>query len=251
MKSINEQIVFEDNHLLILNKLPKQLVQGDKTEDLSLVDYLKNYLKISANKPGNVFLGLTHRLDRPCSGIVVYAKTSKALERMNTIFREKQIKKTYWAVTENPPEQTDGNLKHWLKKNEKMNKSFLTEPNAKESKLAELNYSLKTKSDKYTLLEVELVTGRHHQIRAQLAAIGCPIKGDLKYGAKRSNKDGSIHLHAYSIEFLHPVKKELMRFTAMPPDESLWNFFSSTIEFPDENLIINKNVAGCAEIINI
>lgn len=251
MSNIKEQIIFEDNHLIVVNKLPKQLVQRDKTQDPSLLEHIKSYLKHTNNKPGNVFLGLTHRLDRPCSGIVIYAKTSKALERVNMIFRDKKIKKTYLAITENQPNKNDDKLTNWLVKNEKLNKSFICEPNTPESKLAELNYSLLANSDRYSLIKVDLITGRHHQIRVQLAAIGCPIKGDLKYGAKRSNKDASISLHAYKVEFIHPVSQKLMRFYASTRNENLWNYFQISCEITDKSFIIQQNIAGITQVIDI
>jgi 23S rRNA pseudouridine1911/1915/1917 synthase len=253
VKDIQEQIIYEDNHLLVINKKPKQLVQGDKTGDSPLLEELREYIRISGKKPGNVFLGLTHRLDRPCSGVVVYAKTSKALERMNAIFREGKVSKTYWAVTESVPVDASATLMHFLKKNEKQNKSYVVDEETKEAKEAILKYLLLGNSDRYSLLGIELITGRHHQIRAQLSAAGCPIKGDLKYGASRSNKDGSIHLHAVSIAFEHPVKRNLMIFSAFPPaGDALWTFFMK--EHPlciDKGLIIQENQAGCVEISGI
>jgi len=220
-----KQIIYEDNHLLIVNKLPKQLVQGDKTNDISLLELLKDYIKNTANKKGDVFLGLPHRLDRPCSGIVVYTKTSKSLERMNKIFREGAAEKIYWAITESKPPKENDTLIDYLKKNTKQNKSYIVDKKTKDAKEVKLKYKTICYSENYTLLEIELITGRHHQIRCQLSNIGCPIKGDLKYGAKRSNKDGSINLHALSITFEHPVKKEKMKFVANPPKDNLWDFF--------------------------
>lgn len=253
MKDIQEQIIYEDNHLLVINKKPKQLVQGDKTGDSPLLEDLKQYIGVSRNKPGNVFLGLTHRLDRPCSGVVVYAKTSKALERMNAIFRVGKVSKTYWAVTESNPVEVTATLRHFLKKNEKQNKSYVVAEGTKEAKEAIMKYSLLSNSDRYSLLGIELITGRHHQIRAQLSAVGCMIKGDLKYGAARSNKDGSIHLHAVSIAFEHPVKRNLMKFSAFPPaGDALWTFFM--MEHPlciDKSLVVHENQAGCVEISRI
>ena len=201
------EILFEDNHLLIVNKLPSQIVQGDKTGDKPLSEILKDYLREQYHKPGNVFLGVAHRLDRPASGAVLFAKTSKALERLNKMFREKEIHKTYWAVVKNKPPADTDHLIHYLKKNEKQNKSFSCLPDDKNASKSELTYKLISKSDHYYLLEINLITGRHHQIRAQLAAIGCPIKGDIKYGFPRTNQDASIHLHARKVEFLHPVGK--------------------------------------------
>ncbi len=253
MKEIQQQIIYEDNHLLVINKQPKQLVQGDKTGDSPLLEELKKYIGITQNKPGNVFLGLTHRLDRPCSGVVVYAKTSKALERMNAIFRKGKATKKYLAVTESIPAEKASTLRHFLKKNEKQNKSYIVDEGTKEAKEAILNYLFLAKSDRYSLLEIELITGRHHQIRVQLSSIGCPIKGDLKYGAARSNKDGSIHLHAASIAFEHPVKRNIMKFSAFPPaGDALWTFFIK--EHPlcvDKRLVIHENQAGCVEISGI
>lgn len=205
---INERVLFEDNHLIVINKLAGEIVQGDKTGDLPLVEKVKNYLKEKYNKPGNVFCGLVHRIDRPVSGAVIFAKTSKALARMNKIVQERNITKIYWALVENAPEQPEGRLVHFMKKNEALNKSVAINEEKKEYQRAELEYKVLGKSRNYTLLEISLLTGRHHQIRAQLAAIGTSIKGDLKYGAKRSNKDGSIALHAIKIQFYHPVNKE-------------------------------------------
>lgn len=218
-------ILFEDNHLIIVNKEQGKLVQGDKTGDASLIDDVKDYIKKRYNKPGNVFVGLTHRLDRPTSGIVVLAKTSKALARMNRLFSEKEIQKTYWAVTENAPEKTKDTLEHYLIKDSKTNKSKAFAKKVKNAKKASLTYNLIGSTKNFTLLEIDLHTGRHHQIRAQLAKIGCHIKGDLKYGAKRSNKNGGIHLHALKIEFVHPVSKELLKIEAPTPDEQIWNLF--------------------------
>jgi 23S rRNA pseudouridine1911/1915/1917 synthase len=223
------RILFEDNHLLIVNKLPGELVQSDKNRTLALEDQLKDFLKTKYNKPGNVFLGVVHRLDRPTSGIVIFAKTSKALIRLNKEFKNRTIKKIYWAVVKNKPPQNSEHLIHYLVRNEKQNttRAFLKE--VKNSKRAELIYTLKAQSDNYFLLEVELLTGRHHQIRAQLAAIGCPIKGDLKYGASRSNNQGNIHLHAFKAIFMHPIKKEEITVVAQPPSDSIWDFFSQKL----------------------
>ncbi len=218
-------ILFEDNHLIIVNKEVGALVQGDKTGDKSLLDFTKNYIKKKYNKPGDVFLGLPHRLDRPTSGIVVYAKTSKALSRMNKLFSEQNVKKKYWAVVEEAPEILSQTIEHYLVKNPKTNKSTAYNSPKKNSKRASLTYNLIGSSKNYKLLEIDLHTGRHHQIRAQLAKIGCHIKGDLKYGAKRSNPNGGIHLHARQIEFEHPVKKEILTIVAEPPNEQIWNIF--------------------------
>lgn len=219
----NLQIIYEDNHLIAINKRPGDIVQGDKTGDAPLSEVVKEYIKTKYNKPGNVYLGVTHRLDRPTSGVVVFAKTSKALPRLNKLFAEKDAKKTYWAVVKNQPPNTSDVLTHWLKRNTKQNKSYAHSKEVSESKKAILEYRLLKKLDNYFLLEIDLHTGRHHQIRAQLAAIGCTIKGDLKYGADRSNKDASIHLHARSLTFIHPVKKEKLTFMAPPPNEAIWN----------------------------
>jgi 23S rRNA pseudouridine1911/1915/1917 synthase len=219
----NLQIIYEDNHLIAINKRPGDIVQGDKTGDLPLSEVVKQYIKEKYNKPGNVYLGVAHRLDRPTSGIVVFAKTSKALPRLNKLFAEKAAKKTYWAVVKNPPGKQQDTLTHWMKRNTKQNKSYANKKEVPESKKAILEYKIIKKLDNFYLLEVDLKTGRHHQIRSQLTAIGCPIKGDLKYGFERSNKDGSIHLHARSLSFVHPVKKELLDLIAPPPHDVIWN----------------------------
>ncbi|MFW2375780.1 RluA family pseudouridine synthase [Cellulophaga baltica] len=219
----NLLVIYEDNHLIAINKRPGDIVQGDKTGDVPLSDVVKEYIKIKYNKPGNVYLGVAHRLDRPTSGIVVFAKTSKALPRLNKLFAEKDAKKTYWAVVKNQPPKQKDLLTHWLKRNTKQNKSYANTKEVPESKKAILSYTVAKKLDNYFLLEIDLHTGRHHQIRAQLTAIGCVIKGDLKYGADRSNKDGSIHLHARKLSFIHPVKKEAITIFAEPPNEPIWN----------------------------
>ncbi|MBR2638665.1 MAG: RluA family pseudouridine synthase [Bacteroidaceae bacterium] len=219
------KVLYEDNHIIIINKSSGEIVQGDKTGDESLCDTLKVYLKEKYNKPGNVFIGLPHRLDRPVSGVVIFAKTSKALERLNNMFRVGEVKKIYWAITKNKPLVTEGELSHWILRNEKMNKSFAYRKEVDGSKHALLNYRTLASSDNYTLIEVELKTGRHHQIRCQLSAMGCPIKGDLKYGAKRSNPDGSISLHARYVEFVHPVSKQPIKITAPVPNDRLWQSF--------------------------
>ncbi|MFS4491531.1 RluA family pseudouridine synthase [Maribacter sp. 2308TA10-17] len=221
--SKNLQVIYEDNHLIVINKRPGDIVQGDKTGDLPLSEIVKQYIKEKYNKPGNVYLGVAHRLDRPTSGIVVFAKTSKALPRLNKLFAEKAAKKTYWAVVKNMPEKQEDTLTHWMKRNPKQNKSYANKKEVPDSKKAILDYKVIKKLDNFYLLEVDLKTGRHHQIRSQLTAIGCPIKGDLKYGFDRSNKDGSIHLHARSLSFVHPVKKEMLEFVAPPPHDSVWN----------------------------
>lgn len=222
-------ILYEDNHILIINKEAGEIVQGDKTGDISLCDKIKQYLKEKYCKPGNVFVGLPHRLDRPVSGIVVFAKTSKALERLNEMFRTGNIKKRYWAIVKNRPKETEKELQHWIVRNEKTNKSFANDKETKNSKKAILRYKVISVSRMYNLLEVELLTGRHHQIRCQLSYIGCPIKGDLKYGAQRSNPDGSISLHARNIEFIHPVSKKTINITAPVPTDSLWKSFEHNI----------------------
>lgn len=221
--SSNLQVLYEDNHLIVINKRPGDIVQGDKTGDLPLSEIVKQYIKEKFNKPGAVYLGVVHRLDRPTSGIVVFARTSKALTRLNKIFAEKQAKKTYWALVKKLPPQDVDTLVHWLKRNQKQNKSYAHKKEVDQSKKAILDYSVIKKLDNFHLLEINLHTGRHHQIRAQLAAIGCTIKGDLKYGADRSNKDGSIHLHARALSFIHPVKKEPLSILAPPPPDPLWN----------------------------
>ena len=223
------QIIHEDNHIVIVNKACSEIVQGDKTGDITLIDKLKAYIKEKYQKPGNVYLGLVHRLDRPTSGIVVFARTSKALARMNQIFQDRKVEKTYWAVVDKVPPENEATLVHYLKKNTKQNKSYAFDTQKAGTKEANLTYRLKANSNRYYLLEIELHTGRHHQIRAQLAKIGCHIKGDLKYGFPRSNPDGGIHLHARSIEFTHPVSKELLRITAEPPKDVLWDEFVKNV----------------------
>ena len=219
----NLQVLFEDNHLIAINKRPGDIVQGDKTGDIPLSDIVKAYIKKKYNKAGEVYLGVAHRLDRPTSGIVMFARTSKALPRLNKIFSEKKADKTYWALVKNHPGNEKDTLVHWLKRNHRQNKSYAHEKEVRDSKKAILDYVVLKKLDTYYLLEVNLKTGRHHQIRAQLAAIGCPIKGDLKYGFDRSNEDGSIHLHARHLAFEHPVKKEPLAITAVPPPDALWD----------------------------
>ena len=219
------KVLYEDNHIIVINKAAGEIVQGDKTGDESLCDTMKAYIKEKYAKPGNVFIGLPHRLDRPVSGIVVFAKTSKALERLNRMFSEGAVKKIYWALTKGIPTPAEAELETWILRNERMNKSFSYPKEVKGSKRAILHYRLAAASQNYNLIEVELKTGRHHQIRCQLSSIGCPIKGDLKYGAQRSNPDGSISLHARYIEFTHPVSKELIAITAPLPNERLWQSF--------------------------
>ena len=219
------KVLYEDNHIIVINKAAGEIVQGDKTGDESLCDTMKRYIKEKYAKPGNVFIGLPHRLDRPVSGIVVFAKTSKALERLNRMFSEGSVKKIYWALTKGIPVPAEAELDTWILRNEKMNKSFSYPKEVKGSKRAILHYRLAAASQNYNLIEVELKTGRHHQIRCQLSSIGCPIKGDLKYGAQRSNPDGSISLHARYIEFIHPVSKVLIAITAPLPNDRLWQSF--------------------------
>ncbi len=232
-------VLYEDNHIIAVNKTCNEIVQGDKTGDTPLSETVKAYIKDKYNKPGEVFLGVTHRLDRPTSGVVLFARTSKALTRLNEMFRTnvqgdkvqgtKSIRKTYWAIVQGAPKVPEARLENWLVRNEAQNKSYIAKPGAKEAKQAILTYKTLVKGEHYTLLEVNLETGRHHQIRCQLAAIGCPIKGDLKYGAKRSNPDGGICLHARKIEFIHPVKKENICITASVPNDSLWQQFAALV----------------------
>ena len=219
----NLQVLFEDNHIIIVNKRAGDIVQGDKTGDKPLSDVVKEYIKDKYNKPGNVYLGTVHRLDRPTTGLVIFAKTSKVLPRLNKLFLSKNINKTYWALVKNEPPKNQDTLINWLKKNPKNNKSRAYEKEVAESKKAILHYELIKKLDNYFLLEVNLETGRHHQIRVQLSSIGSPIKGDLKYGFDRSNKDASISLHARHIEFIHPVKKEPIAISAPLPNDPIWN----------------------------
>ncbi len=229
MQNIAERILYEDNHILAINKLVGEIVQGDKTGDEPLSETLKQFIKERDAKPGNVFMGVTHRLDRPVSGVTLFAKTSKALSRLNEMFRLGDVKKTYWAIVKNRPPKDKDTLTHYLTRNEKQNKSTAygkPVPNAKEAKLI---YRLIASSDTYHLLEIQLLTGRHHQIRSQLSAIGCPIKGDLKYGFPRSNPDGGISLHARSAELIHPVKKERLMIVAPVPEEKLWEWFEEKI----------------------
>jgi len=225
MAENNLQILYEDNHLIAVNKTVSDLVQGDQTGDDSLVDNLKAYIKEKYKKPGDVYLGVVHRLDRPVSGVVVYARTSKALVRLNEMFRDQKISKTYWAVVKNRPELESGILKHYILRDNIKNKSFASLSPKRGAKEARLSYELVGTTNNYYFLRIDLHTGRHHQIRAQLAKIGCQIKGDLKYGYPRSNKEGGIHLHAREIGFIHPVKKEEIRIIAPVPDEVLWNEF--------------------------
>ena len=216
------EIVYEDNHLIIVYKHSGEIVQGDKTGDVPLSEDVKCYLKEKYQKPGSVFLGVVHRLDRPVAGLVVFAKTSKALTRLNKMFRDGEVHKTYWAITKNLPPQPESTLTDWLVRNEKQNKSYAYDHEVPHSKKAILKYRLIGQSDHYCLLEVNLMTGRHHQIRCQLAHMGCPIKGDLKYGAQRSNPDGSICLLAHHVEFVHPVSKQLISLDSPLPEDKLW-----------------------------
>jgi len=221
----NLQILHEDNHIIVINKRVGDIVQGDKTGDKPLSEVVKEYLKDKYNKPGEVFLGVVHRLDRPTTGIVVFAKTSKALERLNKMFSERETKKTYWAIVKNKPPKNEDNLIHFLKRNEKNNTSKAHLKEVPESKKASLDYKIIKELNHYFGLEINLHTGRHHQIRAQLQAIGCPIKGDLKYGFDRSNPDGGIHLHARKLVFIHPVTKQELTLVAPTPDDVIWNAF--------------------------
>lgn len=224
-KKLELDILFEDNHLIVINKKASQITQGDKTGDTPLPDLIKAYLKEKYDKPGNVFCGVVHRLDRPTSGIVIFAKTSKALERLNKQFQLKETEKTYWAIVEKAPEKTSARLEDFLKKNEQQNKSYVVQDGTKDAKRAVLTYRTAAKSERYSLLEITLETGRHHQIRCQLANIGCIIKGDVKYGAKRSNPDASISLHARKLSVAHPITKETISFVAPVPEDSLWKWF--------------------------
>jgi 23S rRNA pseudouridine1911/1915/1917 synthase len=222
---ISDRILYEDNHVIVVNKLPSELTQGDKTGDAILPDLIKSYLKEKYQKPGNVFLGVVHRLDRPTSGALVFARTSKALERLNAQFRDKETNKVYWAIVGQKPTNANGSLVHYLKKNEAQNKSYVVAETTPGAKKATLHYQQIGASERYFLLEVQLETGRHHQIRCQLANMGCIIKGDLKYGDKRSNPDGSICLHARTLSFEHPTTKERIAITAPLPKLGIWNAF--------------------------
>lgn len=219
------EVVYEDNHIIVVNKTVSEIVQGDKTGDMPLSETVKQYLKEKYAKPGNVFLGVVHRLDRPVSGLVMFAKTGKALERLNEMFRKGEVKKTYWAIVRQRPELEEAELVNYLVRNEKQNKSYAYDKEVKNAKKAVLHYRLIGCSQNYFLLEVDLKTGRHHQIRCQLAKMGCPIKGDLKYGFPRSNPDGGISLHARRVRFVHPVSKALIDLTAPLPDDGLWRCF--------------------------
>ena len=218
-------VIYEDNHVIIVSKTTGEIVQGDKTGDKPLSETVKQYIKEAYAKPGDVFLGVVHRLDRPVFGLVMFARTSKALARLNTMFANGEVKKTYWAIVKEAPAESEGTLTHWLVRNEKQNKSYAYDREVPHSKKAVLDYKVIGRSDNYYLLEVNLKTGRHHQIRCQLAKIGCPIKGDLKYGAKRSNPDGSISLLSRSMQFIHPVSKKEISVEAPLPDDNLWKSF--------------------------
>jgi 23S rRNA pseudouridine1911/1915/1917 synthase len=227
---VEDRIVFEDNHLIVVNKLAGELVQGDFTGDEPLVELVRNYIKVKYNKPGNVFCGLVHRLDRPTSGMVIFTKTSKALTRMNKLFETRSLEKRYYAVVAERPPENLTRLEHWLRKDSTKNKSFVVKPETQNAKKAQLEYKLAAVSQKYFLLEVNLMTGRHHQIRVQLAKEGNPIKGDLKYGYPRSNHDASISLHAGKISFVHPITKEMINLTAAcPGEDAIWRVFNSII----------------------
>ena len=224
------KVLYEDNHIIAVNKTCSEIVQGDKTGDEPLSETIKKYLKEKYNKPGEVFIGVTHRLDRPVSGVVLFAKTSKALTRLNDMFRNQEVKKTYWAIVKDKPAQTEGRLEHFLVRNEKQNKSVAHEKMVPNAKKASLTYKLIAHSDTYYLLEVHLETGRHHQIRCQLAKMGCPIKGDLKYGFARSNANGGISLHARNVEFIHPVSQNPIQITApVPEEDKLWLAFEKMV----------------------
>ena len=222
---MNITVLYEDNHLIAVKKQSGDIIQSDQSGDITLADKVKEYIKRKYNKPGDVFLGIIHRIDRPVSGVVVFARTSKALTRMNELFREKKIQKVYWAVVEEKPPLENGEIVNWLKKNQEKNRSRAYDSEVKESKKAELKYQLMGRSRNYYYLKINPLTGRHHQIRVQLSNIDCRIKGDIKYGAKRTNKDGSIHLLARSISFVHPVKKQEIEIVCNPPVDPLWNEF--------------------------
>lgn len=225
MREDYPSVLFEDNHIIIVNKRSSDLVQGDRTGDEPLDDIVRAYLKEKYNKPGDVFLGVVHRLDRPVSGCVAYARTSKALARLNELLRNREVNRRYWAIVSDRPPSEEGRLSNYLKKNPKQNKSYVFDNEVRDSKKAELSYRLLARTGRYYLLEVDLHTGRHHQIRAQLAAAGCPITGDLKYGARRSNEGGGISLHSRSLTFIHPVKKSEVKVTAPLPDDKMWRIF--------------------------
>lgn len=224
------QVIYEDNHLIAVNKASGDITQGDKTGDLALPEKVKTWIAKKYNKPGNVYLGVIHRLDRPTSGVLFFSKTSKALARMNALFRDQQVEKTYWAIVQSRPKVEKGTLLDYLKKNTKQNKSYSVDKKESGAKESTLDYALIAESDKYFLLEIHPHTGRHHQIRTQLANMGCIIKGDLKYGAKTSNKDGSISLHAREVSFIHPVSEEKITVSAEVPNDNLWKYFEAKFE---------------------
>lgn len=224
------EVLYEDNHLIAVNKRPGDIVQGDRTGDKPLAELVMDHIREKYNKPGNVFTGVIHRLDRPSSGVVVFARTSKGLARMNEVFQKRAITKTYLAVVGKRPDKDHDKLVHYLRKNQKNNKATAFPKEAEGAKKAITEYTVVGSSDNYHLLRIDIETGRHHQIRCQLAAIGSPIKGDLKYGAPQSNKDGSIHLHALSVEFVHPIKNEPVKIVARPPDDTIWNYFMDNFE---------------------
>lgn len=219
------EVLYEDNHIIVINKASSEIVQGDKTGDTPLSEKIKAFLKEKYNKPGNVYLGVVHRLDRPTSGVVLFSKTSKALPRLNKMFKDGEVDKRYWAIVKNKPKAMSGRLTHYLVRNTRQNKSYAYDQEQPESKKAELEYQVIGYSDNYYLIEINLLTGRHHQIRSQLSKIGCPIKGDLKYGFPRSNSDGSISLHARYLSLIHPVSKEKIEVVAPVPDDNLWTSF--------------------------
>ncbi len=227
---IQMKVVYEDNHLIIVFKESGEIVQGDKTGDVPLSETVKAYIKDKYHKPGNVFLGVVHRLDRPVAGLVVFARTSKALSRLNEMFRKGEIHKTYWAITKQCPAEAQATLTNWLTRNERQNKSYVYDREVPGSKKSILEYRVIGHSDRYHLLEIRLMTGRHHQIRSQLAHIGCPIKGDLKYGAERSNPDGSISLLSHHVEFVHPVSKETISLDSPLPADRLWQEIAEKVE---------------------
>ncbi|MCL2417152.1 MAG: RluA family pseudouridine synthase [Bacteroidales bacterium] len=222
-------IIYEDNHLVAVNKRAGEIVQGDKTGDVCVVDEMKSFLKKRDNKPGNVYVGLPHRLDRPTSGVLLLTKTDKALTRVNKLIHDREFDKTYWAIVRNKPPKNSDRLVHWLQKNEKQNKSYASDVEKNGWQKAELAYEVIASSDNYYLLEIKLFTGRHHQIRVQLSEIGCPIRGDLKYGFDRSNRDGSISLHARALEFIHPIKNEKIKIVAPAPKENLWKILEGKV----------------------
>jgi 23S rRNA pseudouridine1911/1915/1917 synthase len=224
------EVLYEDNHLIAVNKAVGEIVQSDPTGDMPLEDMVKDYIKEKYCKPGNVFLGVVHRIDRPVSGVVLFARTSKALARLNQMFQDKALKKTYWAIVKNRPPEENGTLVHFLTRDTKRNKAHAHENEVKGALRSSLSYKVLVASDNYYLLEIDLHTGRHHQIRSQLSAMGCPVKGDLKYGSPRSNPDGGICLHARSISFTHPVSDEPINIVAPVPDDKLWKFFESQVK---------------------